>query len=557
MSTPNPFAKRELTAEELLGGINRELPYSDEAEKGVLSAVLNDPEHMPRAQSMLAPDAFYHHGNRLIWQHLLERHAGNQPLDPVLITTALREQGKLEEVGGAAGIAELFTFVPSATNFEHYAKVVQENYLRRETIRILAQGIDSAQRLGEASRTDAAVVEMIGAVESRVFSLVERAQTLGESKEGALPVSAGVADWVDYMERVQASRGKVLGLSTGILELDSNLHGIDDAEGEIVLLAGRPGMGKTALAGSIVNHLALHEGAPGLVFSIEMSSNQFYSRLILGGAGVDTSKIQTGHFSRSDKDAIAMQLRKLQKSPLYVCASAAVSTADLRAQVQYWKRKAGIRWIMVDHLHLVRSSDPRNNGDERLKLVETMETLQFLKKQHKLGVFVMVQMDRGKDRELGRAPVLADLAGSGAIEWYADHAIFIQRPSYYIPWAKLPENQQEGWKELIAPRRRRNPDQWSDGCKYTDEDGWARQDYEEDAILYIRKNRRGPTPEVHVRYEAEFTRFSSRMPKLNSDNVLDHQIGTWTARTSGAPQAKPASKGARSVPSMEEVFTNE
>ena len=127
----------------------------------MLSAVLNDPEHMPRAQSMLAPDAFYHHGNRLIWQHLLERHAGNQPLDPVLITTALREQGKLEEVGGAAGIAELFTFVPSATNFEHYAKVVQENYLRRETIRILAQGIDSAQRLGEASRTDAAVVEMI------------------------------------------------------------------------------------------------------------------------------------------------------------------------------------------------------------------------------------------------------------------------------------------------------------------------------------------------------------------------------------------------------------
>ena len=149
-----------------------------------------------------------------------------------------------------------------------------------------------------------------------------------------------------------------------------------------------------------------------------------------------------------------------------------------------------------------------------------------------------------KDREHGKAPVLADLAGSAAIEWYADHVVFIHRPPYYTPWARLKDYEQEAWKDLVQPRRQRSPQCWSDGCKYDEDDGWARQDYEEDAILFIRKNRRGPTPEVHVRYEPEFTRYSSRMPVLNSTNPLDHQIGTYVSQRK-AITAEPAAQGAR------------
>lgn len=172
----------------------------------------------------------------------------------------------------------------------------------------------------------------------------------------------------------------------------------------------------------------------------------------------------------------------------------------------------------------------------------------------------MVQMDRGKDREHGKPPVLADLAGSAAIEWYADHVIFIHRPPYYVPWQKLSEDAQKAWKELVLPRRDRNPKQWSAGAKYSEEDGWAREDYEEDAVLFIRKNRRGPTPEVHVRYESEYTRFSSRMPKLNSNDSRDHQIGTWTGSSSRktGPAAKPAAKGAKkAMQSLDDIFPDE
>ena len=556
----NPFPPREPSAEELLGSINRALPFSAEAEAAVLSSVMNDPSRMPLAQGVLFPASFHNECYRIVWENLLKRYLASEPLDPVLITDDLRKSEKLDLVGGPAAVTELFTFVPSAANFEQYLRVVQETHMRREVIRVCAQGVDSAQRWGTEGEDAGRVVELVGQVENHIFSLVEKARTMGEAKEGAVPVMQGVKEWGEYLTRIQASRGKVLGVSTGVLELDSNLHGIDDTEGEIVIIAGRPGMGKTALAGSICNHLSINENVPGLVISAEMSSNQFYTRLILGGAGVDTSKIQTGHFSAQDKDAIQTQYAKLARTPLMVCASSAITTADLRAQVQHLKRTQGIRWLMVDHLHLIKSSNPKHNGDERMRLVETMETLQFLKKEYKLAIFLMVQMDRGKDREHGKPPVLADLAGSAAIEWYADHVIFIHRPPYYVPWVKLSDDAKQAWKDLVLPRRTRNAYQWSDGSRYTEDDGWARQDYEEDAILFIRKNRRGPTPEVHVRYESEFTRFSSRMPKLNSQDPRDHQIGTWTGSSSrkAGPQARSASTGAGgAMRELDEVFTDD
>jgi replicative DNA helicase len=558
---PSPYARKkgDPSAEELLGSINRALPFSAEAEAAVLSSLMNDPSRMPLAQGVLFPASFHNECYRIVWENLLKRYLASEPLDPVLITDDLRKSGKLDLAGGPAMVTELFTFVPSAANFEHYLRVVQETYMRREVIRVCAQGVDSAQRWGQGTEGEdaARVVELVGQVESHIFFLVEKARSMGEAKEGAIPAVQGVAEWSDYLARIEGSRGKVLGVSTGVLELDSNLHGIDDAEGEIAIIAGRPGMGKTALAGSICNHLSICQKVPGLVISAEMSSNQFYSRLILGGAGVDTSKIHTGHFSEEDKAALKTQYVKLAQTPLLVCASSAITTADLRAQVQHLKRTQNIRWLMVDHLHLIKSSNPKHNGEERMRLVETMETLQFLKKEYKLAIFLMVQMDRGKDREHGKPPVLADLAGSAAIEWYADHVIFIHRPPYYVPWAKLSDETKNAWKELVLPRRTRNTYNWSDGNRYLEEDGWARQDYEEDAILFIRKNRRGPTPEVHVRYEPEFTRFSSRMPCLNSGDARDHQIGTWTGGSSrkAGPQAKPAKKGAgQAMRELDEVF---
>jgi replicative DNA helicase len=537
----NPFGRKrheQATAEELLASINKALPFSDEAEKGVISCLLQDPEgRMTEARNKLPPDGFYHEANRTIYSGLLELADDNKPLDPVLLTNHLRDKGLLERVGGPAAITEIFTFVPSPSHFVHYLKIVMDKWLLRRLIHAAALITDGAQNAGEQDDSD--VVEMITAAESRLFSLVEAAQSLGESREGAVTAKEGVANWVDHLQRTIDNRGKVLGLTTGIHEIDQTLHGIDDAEGEICVIAGRPAMGKTAMAGTVANHLAVEMGCPGLIFSIEMSANQLYTRLVLGPAGVDTSKAITGHFSREDHAAISVQSRKLQQAPLLVCASAAVSTADLRAQVQLAKRRHGIRWIMVDHLHLVKSVNPKVQGDERMRLVEVMETLQFLKKEHHLGIFLLVQMNRDSDKNPGKPPVLADLAGSAAIEQYADHVLFLHREDEYAKWHRLTEDKQKAWRDQIEPRRDRSPQLWSDGLKYAeDEGGFARQDYEEKAMLFVRKNRRGPTPELQVRYVKELTRFSTRMPKLNSSDSRDWQMGTYTAK----PRKQPASK---------------
>lgn len=531
-------------ADQLLDQLAGRLPWSDEAETGLLSCVLQDPEgRLHEVRKKVPEEAYYNGSNRTIWRKLVELSDANKPLDPVLLTQALRDSGELEGVGGPAAISELFTFAPIPAHYVHYTQIVLDKWAMRRLMEVTA-GI-MAETIGQGAEEGAepgGAVELVTRAESKVFGLVEEIQRLGESGDGAVKAETGIIEWLDHMSATIDNRGKITGLTTGIHEIDLTLHGIDDKEGEIFVIAGRPGMGKTAMACTVANHLAIERGIPGLIFSIEMSANQLYTRMVLGGAEIDTSKGISGHFSDPEKEQMSKQAMKMQKAPLWVCGSAAVNTADIRAQVQLLRRRFGIRWIMVDHLHLVKASNPKVQGDERMRLVEVMETLQYLKKEHHLGVFLLVQMARESDRAAGKEPVLADLAGSAAIEQYADHVMFIHRECKFVPWHKVGEDQQKAWMELIEPRRQRSPQLWSDGMKYDEEaGGFARQDYEEKAVLFFRKNRRGPTPDVQVRYQGEFTRFATRMPSVQSNNPLDHQMGSYAAaRVQKAKQAKEA-----------------
>lgn len=537
--------EREAGPGDVLKGLDVEnLPYSEESERGVISSVLLDPAtRMAEVEGKVPVEAFYHASTRLIFEQMLALHRKGKPLDVVMVTNYLRDAGLLERVGGPAAVAELFTYVASPTHFDFYVKDVLDRWARRKLIGVCAQNIAEAQGYGRED-LNADVLALLGQAEARVFAVLEGAQKQGAAREGAVLAKTGVARWVDHLQRTIDNRGKVIGLTTGIHEIDMTLHGIDDEQGEIAVIAGRPAMGKTAMGCTIVHHLAVERGIPGLVFSIEMTADQLYNRMILGAAGVDTSKAITGHFSRQDHDRIAQTTRSVQTSPLLVCDSAAVNSGDLRSLTQMAKRQHGIRWILVDHLHLVKSVDAKVQGDERMRLVEVMETLQYLKKEFKLGVFLLVQMNRDTDKNPGKPPVLADLAGSAAIEWFADHVMFIHREEEYVRWHRLSEGKQEAWREQIGPRRARSPELWSDGLKYDEESGgFARQDYEEKAMIYVRKNRRGPTPELQLRYVRELTRFSTRMPCLNSTNPLDWQMGTYTAPKEGAVAKSSAGAG--------------
>jgi len=548
-----PNKERPLTTEELLGAVaEHRLAYSEEAEKGLLSCLLQDPaERMSSVRPKLPPEGFYHGGHRDIYETLLamDQAAPPLPIDPPSLTHQLRDLGKLDGVGGPAAISDLFGFVPIASHFPYYLKVVQDKWRLRQLAHACVENLHDIAKFGSEA-VDEDVVELVSTAENRVFHVLQSVQANGEHSVGPVIARTGVMHWLDHMTQVIDNKGKIMGLKTGIHELDQTLHGLDDKEGEICVIAGRPGQGKTAMAVTILNNMGVEENLPGIVFSAEMSSNQIYTRLVLGAAGIDTSKAITGMFSRGEQDEMSLHAQRVQRAPFLVADGSSITTADIRAQVQVAKRQHGIRWIMVDHLHLIKPVSKRGLADEREQLVEVMETLQFIKKYHNIVVFLMVQLNRETDRAAGKPPVLADLSGSAAIEWYADHVLMLHRDAYFTGWHSLSEEKQKAWREVIAPRRDRSPELWSDGSKYDEDDGgYARQDYEEQAKVFVRKNRRGPTPEIHIRFQDWRTWFSTRMPRLNSTDSRDWQMGSYAvpkkakAEPIGASTKKKGAKG--------------
>ena len=541
-----PFERKADTSTEgKLARINRAMPAAPDAEKGLLSCLLQDPERLTEVRSRLGVESFYHPGNQAVYETMLALIDSNKPVEPITLTHVLREQGKLEFVGGAAEISDLATFVPVAAHYPHYLKIVREKWMLRSTIHACAESIEECFEHG-SEQMDEDATAVIGRAEGRVFDCVQAMQASGEYSTGPVLAARGVTDWVDRMQATIANRGKIMGLETGILELDQTVHGLDDAQGEIIVIAGRPGQGKTAMATTLIHNLSVVNNMPGLVFSAEMSAVQLYDRIILGGAGIDTSKAITGMFSRADQDAMGKKVCEVQRAPLLISDGGAITTADIRSQVQVAKRKHGIRWIVVDHLHLIKAVSKRGLKDEREALVEVMETLQFVKKHYKLVVLLMVQLNRETDRTAGKPPVLADLSGSAAIEWYADHVWMLHRDPYFFGWHTLSDEKKRGWIEAVEPRRERNPQCWATGDKYgPDDGGWAREDYEQDAKIYVRKNRRGPTPELHVRFEDWRTWFSSRMPKLNSTDWRDWQFGSYAVPKKQPKTERRSGKGSR------------
>lgn len=541
-----------LTTEDMMAAVaEQRLACSAEAESGLLSCLLQDSTRLVEVRGKVPPEALYLPVNRDIYEVLLAMDAAAPPvpIDPQTVTHHLRELNKLDGVGGPVAVSELFGFVPIPSHFPYYTKIVQDKWRLRQLAHACVENLHDVAKFG-SEMVDESVADLVSKAEGRVFGVLQNVQASGEFSTGPVIAKTGVMNWVEHMMQVIDNKGKIMGLTTGILELDQTLHGLDDGEGEICVIAARPGQGKTAMAVVITDHLAVTKGVPGLVFSAEMSQNQIYSRLILGGAKIDTSKAITGMFSRGDEEEMNLQVRRVQVAPLEISDGSAITTADLRAQVQVAKRQHGIRWIVVDHLHLIKPVSERGKADPREQLVEVMETLQFIKKYYKVVVFLMVQLNRETDRNAGKPPVLADLSGSAAIEWYADHVLMLHRDSYFVGWHGLSEEKQKAWRDLITPRRERSPELWSDGKKYSEEDGgYARQDYEELAKVFVRKNRRGPTPEIHLRFQDWRTWFSTRMPRLNSTDSRDWQMGSYAvpkkekkAKQIGEGQGKPEGK---------------
>ena len=450
--------------------IHRTLPHSVEAEQGVLGSMLISPrEIIAECVEKINEEYFYVPAHQTVYVVLVELWNAGQGIDLITFTQVLRDRNVLETVGGAAFITSLFTFVPTAANVTYYLEIVRDKYILRQ---IIAACTESVRRSFEEQDE---VHNLLDEVEQKIFSVGE-----DRFKGQVLTMKDQVMEAIEAIEKLYERRGGITGISTGFAELDRMTNGLH--ESEMIVIAGRPSMGKTALAMNIAEHVAINEKLPVAVFSLEMSGQQLVQRLLCSRARVNLQKVRDGFLAERDFPSLTAAASKLAEAQVFIDDSAGLSILELRAKARRLKAQKDIKLIVVDYLQLLRSTTRRAQDNRQLEISEISAGLKGLAKELKLPIIVLAQLNRQPEARTGGKPRLSDLRESGSIEQDADLVGLLVRPEIY------------------------------------EEDEDARAEKAGEAELIIAKQRNGPVGEIALTFLKEFTRFEDRARNVSEPN---------------------------------------
>ena len=411
-------------------------PYSLEHEQSVLGGLLLEPESIDRVS--LDGSEFFHAGHRTIFEAIRSVLEKGEPLDLILLAEKLEREGKLEQVGGLSYLGALMQNTPSAVNIHHYASAVKDRSTERdllavgEDIRALATGHGNVR--DKLDQTEALVLRLSESMrdERRGFSIQD---VLTQAVEG-----------ID--ERYQRD-GEIMGLPTGFADLDEKTCGLQG--GDLIIVAGRPSMGKTAFALNVAENMATAGGA-GAIFSMEMGAIQLVNRMISGVGRIDSQRIRTGKLLDEDWSRLTYAVSKLVGMPIWIDETAAATPADIRTAARKAKRTMGrLDWIVVDYLQLMNCVSSK--GEHRAaEISEISRSLKALAKELGVPVIALSQLNRSLENRPNKRPVMSDLRESGAIEQDADLILFIYRDEVYNP-----DTPDKGKAEIIVGKQRNGP----------------------------------------------------------------------------------------------------
>ncbi len=417
--------------------IERPLPHNLEAERSILGAILLDNHALNAAIEKLRTDDFFLDQHRRIFERMIQLGEKQQAIDLVTLSEDLGRRGELEAAGGAAYLSQLSDGQPRVTNVDHYARIVKEKAVLRNLIHSTSAIQEQALQAGD----DADLI--LDRAESAIFQLAE-----DRIKAGLIGVKELVRENYERLERIFSEGRRITGLATGYAGLDNETAGLQPSE--LIILAARPSMGKTALALNIAENVALRQREPVAVFSLEMSKESLLLRLLASEARVDAHKFRTGHMGRDDWGKITTALASLGEAPLWIDDSASSTVLEMGAKARRLKRDRGLSLMIVDYLQLVVPSTSGRGTNRQEEVSSMSRALKGLAKELKIPIMVLSQLTRAPERE-ERKPQLADLRESGAIEQDADVVLFINRPNFYKP--DLPEEDRAKAEILIAKQR--------------------------------------------------------------------------------------------------------
>jgi replicative DNA helicase len=418
--------------------LDRPLPYNLDAERSILGAVLLDNHVLDAALEQLRPEDFFLDQHRRIFERMVACREAGEVIDLVTLTEHLRRRGELEAVGGAAYLSQLVDGVPRVSNVEHYARIVKEKALLRSLIHT-AHAIQ--QQAFEASEE---ADEILDRAESSIFQLAE-----ARIRAGFVGVKELVRENFIRLEKIFTEGRRITGLATGYQQLDNLTSGLQPSE--LIVLAARPAMGKTSLALNIAENVALRQGEPVAIFSLEMSKESLLLRLLASHARIDAHKFRTGHLSRDDWRRMTESLTHLAEAPLWIDDTGATTVSEMGAKARRLKRDKGLALLIVDYLQLITARGRFGNRQEEVASIS--RGLKALAKELKVPLLVLSQLTRAPERD-ERRPQLADLRESGAIEQDADVVMFIHRPNLFKP--DMPD-EERAKAELIIAKQRNGP----------------------------------------------------------------------------------------------------
>ena len=387
----------------------RILPHSPEAEESVLGALLLDKDAIIAIAQFLKPDDFYHERHKEIYQCALELYEERIPIDVLTVSERLKKRKSLKKIGGVSYLVELANSVPTAAHVEHYGRIVKDTATKRSLMRV-------ASTLVELSMDESlAADELLDKAEAEVFSLTQK-----HLHATFMPVRDALAESFDRLDELHKRAEGLRGVPTGYPDLDDTLAGLQKSN--LIILAARPGVGKTSLALNISQNVAVKYKLPVGFFSLEMSKEELVDRLLVAQADIDAWKLKTGKLSEDDFTKLSNAMGELAEAPLFIDDTPALSILEMRTKARRLQVENGLELLIVDYLQLARSRQLENRVQE---VSEISQGLKNLARELKIPVLAISQLSRAVEQRGQKKPQLADLRESGSIEQDADVVMFL------------------------------------------------------------------------------------------------------------------------------------
>ena len=412
-------------------------PHSDEAELAVLGSMLSSKEAVSKAIQHLKSEYFYKNAHSQIFSVMLVLFDKGIPIDTISVIEMLKKNKKLDLVGGSYFITGLVESVPTAAHVDRYSKIVTEKALLRNLITL---SHDIAKEAYDDSQD---IAEILDTVEQSIFAI-----TNNRMRTGFTQINNVVVDALEKLEIIRASGGSVIGVPSGLIDLDDMTSGFQD--GDLIIIAGRPGMGKTALALSMLRNASLDSKVGVGMFSLEMANHQLAMRLLCAEARVDSHYVRTGKLPSKLWRNLGISAGDLENAPIFLDDTPALSVLELRAKARRLKAENDIGMIVVDYLQLMQGPKGVESRQQEISVIS--RSLKALAKELNIPVIALSQLSRAVEQRADRKPQLSDLRESGAIEQDADVVIFL-----YRPWIYSQEDEDEGKAEVIVAKQRNGP----------------------------------------------------------------------------------------------------